>query len=169
MELEQKVFIRSAQKVRDYYLMEERKHLIEHLHSVLSEEEASELSTFDNALLYFMCTEKGVEHIWMNLYLMGAIADKTAHEEQGDKNHSEEKKTKVIDPEDLERAKSFIQEVIEGKYGATRITKDDSMVFFNSCTPRDIEDVLEYYWEWNSALTKKEDIDIYDLELFFLQ
>ncbi len=62
----------------------------------------------------------------------------------------------------------FFDEVIDGKYGITRLTKSNIAFFVEKAGVDEIEQVEDLYWDWTSVLTEPEDIEIGELEQIIL-
>jgi hypothetical protein len=58
----------------------------------------------------------------------------------------------------------FFDEVLDGKYGITKLTKSNIATFVEKADNDQIEQVEDLYWDWTSVLTEPEDIDIKELE-----
>ncbi len=62
--------------------------------------------------------------------------------------------------------KQFLQDIAQGVYGESNLNYSQINAFTNKANLVDIDELTDYYWEWTSALTDEEDIDINELETF---
>ena len=61
---------------------------------------------------------------------------------------------------------SFLENVAKGMYGATKLTHDDVTNFWECAKQFEIEEITDYYWEWNSSLANNVTIEMKELEDF---
>ena len=59
---------------------------------------------------------------------------------------------------------AFLQDVAQGVFGDSKLTYTDIMEYSDKATEQDIKELEEFFWDWTSALTVEEDIDIDALE-----
>lgn len=61
---------------------------------------------------------------------------------------------------------SFLENVVKGMYGETKLTHEDTSNFWECAEQFEIEEITDYYWEWNSLLVGNDEINISELEDF---
>lgn len=62
----------------------------------------------------------------------------------------------------------FFDDVVAGKYGRTKITRNLVAQFVDKADRNELESVEDFYWEWTSVLCEPEDIEMSELESVFL-
>lgn len=61
---------------------------------------------------------------------------------------------------------SFLENVVKGMYGETKLTQDDVTNFWKYAVDFEIKEIEEFYWDWNSMLANSATIEITELEDF---
>ena len=61
---------------------------------------------------------------------------------------------------------SFLENVVKGMYGKTKLTQDDVTNFWKYAVDFEIKEIEEFYWDWNSMLANSATIEITELEDF---
>lgn len=62
----------------------------------------------------------------------------------------------------------FLERVVQGEYGATKIRTDHIIKFANSANKDRVESLDDLYWEWTSIISTDEDRDMAELEKIIL-
>ena len=59
---------------------------------------------------------------------------------------------------------TFLKDVVKGVYGNTNLTNDNIEEYSGKATEQDLNELEDFFWDWNSRLTDEDDIDIEELE-----
>ena len=59
---------------------------------------------------------------------------------------------------------TFLKDVVKGVYGETNLTNDNIEKYSGKATEQDLNELEDFFWDWNSRLTDEDDIDIEELE-----
>ena len=59
---------------------------------------------------------------------------------------------------------TFLKDVVKGVYGNTNLTNDNIEKYSGKATEQDLNELEDFFWDWNSHLTDEDDIDIEELE-----
>ena len=71
-------------------------------------------------------------------------------------------KLKLIKMKDT--LQTFLKDVVKGVYGNTNLTNDNIEEYSGKATEQDLNELEDFFWDWNSRLTDEDDIDIEELE-----
>ena len=59
---------------------------------------------------------------------------------------------------------TFLKDVVKGVYGETNLTNANIEEYSGKATEQDLNELEDFFWDWNSRLTDEDDIDIEELE-----